>query len=94
MNTVLVMPNLVPPVTTVQQALDYHSRLQALDVSVRYLMTLYLHRAITPDVVPREAHKAGIVGIKSYPQGVTTNSTEGVPLVRRILPRLPGHGGM
>lgn len=71
------MPNLVPPVTTVSAALAYKSRLQALDATVTYLMTLYLHPTITPDVV-REAKKAGIAGIKSYPQGLTTNSESGV----------------
>jgi dihydroorotase len=62
-DTVYVMPNLVPPVTTVKQALDYRERLLALDGSVKYLMTLYLHESITPEVV-REAKKAGIAGIK------------------------------
>ena len=40
-------------------------------------MSLYLHSSITPDVII-EAGKAGIRGVKSYPAGVTTNSTEGV----------------
>lgn len=40
-------------------------------------MTLYLHEKITPAVV-RGAKAQGIVGIKSYPAGVTTNSTSGV----------------
>lgn len=76
-NQVYVMPNLVPPVTTVQMALDYKQRLLALDPSIDYLMTLYLHESITPDVV-RDAKRAGISGIKSYPAGVTTNSASGV----------------
>ncbi|KAM3074682.1 dihydroorotase [Clarireedia jacksonii] len=67
-NTVYVMPNLVPPITTVEAALAYKARLQAIDSRVNYLMTLYLHKDITPEVV-REAKKAGIVGIKSYPAG-------------------------
>lgn len=77
MNTAYVMPNLVPPVTTVAAALDYKSRLQAIDPTVTYLMTLYLHPSVTPDVV-RQAKAAGVVGIKSYPAGVTTNSASGV----------------
>ncbi|RYO91413.1 hypothetical protein DL764_008279 [Monosporascus ibericus] len=40
-------------------------------------MEVYLHESITPEVV-REAKKAGITGIKSYPAGVTTNSSSGV----------------
>lgn len=40
-------------------------------------MSLYLHPTITPDVI-KEAKKAGIAGVKSYPAGVTTNSDSGV----------------
>lgn len=49
--------------TTVAAALAYKERLQAVDPSINYLMTLYLHESITPEVV-REAKKAGIAGIK------------------------------
>lgn len=77
MDTVYVMPNLVPPVTTVSQALAYRDRLRAIDPSITYLMTLFLDESITPDVV-REAKKAGISGVKSYPKGTTTNSAGGV----------------
>ena len=62
-DVVYVMPNLVPPVTTVAAALAYKERLQKIDSSITYMMTLYLHESITPDVV-REAKKAGIAGIK------------------------------
>lgn len=40
-------------------------------------MSLYLCNAITPEVI-REAARAGIRGVKSYPAGVTTNSASGV----------------
>lgn len=70
-------PNLVPPVTTVDRALEYKSRLQAIEPNVNYLMSLYLHESITPETIV-EAKKRGITGVKSYPAGVTTNSTSGV----------------
>ncbi|OAX84144.1 dihydroorotase, homodimeric type [Emergomyces africanus] len=76
-NTVYVMPNLVPPITTVAQALSYKERLQALEPKVTYLMSLYLHPSITPETII-EAKKNGIIGVKSYPAGVTTNSDSGV----------------
>ncbi|TPX08831.1 uncharacterized protein E0L32_009771 [Thyridium curvatum] len=77
-DTVFVMPNLSPrPVVSVQEALDYKRRLQAIDPSVDYLMSLYLHKSITPEVI-REAKRAGIAGVKAYPRGVTTNSEWGV----------------
>ncbi|KKA26179.1 hypothetical protein TD95_003754 [Thielaviopsis punctulata] len=76
-DTVYVMPNLIPPVTTVARALEYKSQLQALELNVNYLMSLYLHKDITPDVI-RAAAAAGVSGVKVYPQGVTTNSDSGV----------------
>ncbi|KLJ10418.1 dihydroorotase, homodimeric type [Blastomyces silverae] len=76
-NTVYVMPNLIPPVTTVAQALSYKERLQTLEPRVTYLMSLYLHPSITPETII-EAKKNGIIGVKSYPAGVTTNSDSGV----------------
>ncbi|KAF2688071.1 Dihydroorotase [Lentithecium fluviatile CBS 122367] len=76
-NQVYVMPNLVPPITTVEQCLAYRARLEAIEPNVEFLMSLYLHESITPEVI-REAKKAGIVGVKSYPAGVTTNSSSGV----------------
>ncbi|KAI0553387.1 dihydroorotase [Xylaria curta] len=76
-DTVFVMPNLQPPITSVAAALEYKSRLQAIEPQVNYLMSLYLHPSVTPDVIA-EAAKAGIAGVKLYPQGVTTNSESGV----------------
>ncbi|RPA86849.1 Dihydroorotase [Ascobolus immersus RN42] len=76
-NLVYVMPNLVPPVTSVARALSYKADLEAIDPSITYLMTLYLCNDVTPEVI-YEAKKAGIAGVKSYPAGVTTNSDAGV----------------
>lgn len=56
-----------------QQCLEYRDRLKAIEPNVEYLMSLYLHEDITPEVI-REAKKAGITGVKSYPAGVTTVS--------------------
>ncbi|KAL7271036.1 dihydroorotase [Rhizina undulata] len=83
---VYVMPNLVPPITTVDQALSYHSRLQAQDPSVTYLMTLYLSPSITPSVIADAAATGKIVGVKSYPKGLTTNSEAGVVSYEQYYP--------
>ncbi|KAL4266443.1 metallo-dependent hydrolases superfamily protein [Pleurotus pulmonarius] len=72
-----VMPNLKPPITTTEQALAYKHDLEKIDPSVHYLMTLYLSPELTPDEI-RKAKRAGIVGVKSYPRGVTTNSDGGI----------------
>lgn len=73
----LAQPNLIPPIDTVEKALTYKKQLQALAPDVNYLMSLYLCNAITPEVI-RDAARAGIRGVKSYPAGVTTNSASGV----------------
>ncbi|OSD04293.1 Dihydroorotase [Trametes coccinea BRFM310] len=72
-----VMPNLKPPITNTEQALLYRAQLQAIDPAVEYLMTLYLSPELTPAEI-RRAARAGIVGVKSYPRGVTTNSEGGI----------------
>lgn len=70
-------PNLIPPVTTVERCLEYKQNLQRLEANIKYLMSLYLHPDVTPETI-RRASKAGITGVKSYPAGVTTNSSSGV----------------
>lgn len=79
------MPNLVPPITTVQHALQYKKQLQDLEPNVTFLMSLYLHPNISPETV-KEAKKAGIAGIKSYPHGVTTHSEDGVMSYEQFYP--------
>ncbi|KAI5805557.1 hypothetical protein DFH27DRAFT_377349 [Peziza echinospora] len=77
-NLVYVMPNLLPPITTVAKATEYHSQLQALSPETTFLMSLYLSPSITADTIA-EAAASGIVhGVKSYPKGLTTNSEGGV----------------
>ena len=70
-------PNLNPPITKTEQAIKYREQLKAIDSNVDYLMTLYLSPDLTPEEV-RKAKEAGIVGVKSYPRGVTTNSDGGI----------------
>lgn len=40
-------------------------------------MSLYLNSDLTPEEI-RKAKEAGIIGVKSYPRGVTTNSDSGI----------------
>jgi dihydroorotase len=78
----IIMPNLKPPVTTVELAQAYQSRIQAqLQVlgidSFTPLMTLYLTDNTSAEEVLK-AKTAGIIGFKLYPAGATTNSDSGV----------------
>ena len=78
----IIMPNLKPPVTTVDLAKAYQGRIQANLHSLGLtdftpLMTLYLTDNTSADEV-RKAKAEGIVGFKLYPAGATTNSDAGV----------------
>ena len=81
----IVMPNLKPPVTTAAQALAYRERIRAaLPAGMVFepLMTLYLTDTLPPDQIAR-ARAAGVVAVKLYPAGATTNSDAGVTDLRR-----------
>ncbi|KAK6880877.1 Dihydroorotase [Candida tropicalis] len=71
-----VMPNLVPPITTKQQVVDYHAKLSKLSPKTTFLMSFYLSKDLTPELI--EECSDLIHGIKCYPAGVTTNSKYGV----------------
>ncbi len=77
----IVMPNLLPPVTTAAAAEAYRGRiLAALPAGAEFtpLMTCYLTDATDPDELER-GHRAGIfTAVKLYPAKATTNSAHGV----------------
>ena len=86
----IVMPNLKPPVTTAAQSLDYRQRiLAALPAGSTFepLMTLYLTDNTPPQEIAR-AKAAGVVALKLYPAGATTNSDAGVTDLRKTYPTL------
>jgi dihydroorotase len=86
----IIMPNLRPPVTTAAQVLQYKARIQAAvpeGVAFEPLMTLYLTDNLPPDEIKR-ARDAGVVAVKLYPAGATTNSDAGVTDLRKTYPTL------
>ena len=86
----IIMPNLRPPVTTAAQAVAYRERiLAAVPEGVKFepLMTLYLTDNLPPDEIKR-AKDAGVVAVKLYPAGATTNSDAGVTDLRKTYPTL------
>jgi len=83
----IVMPNLVPPACTTEQALAYRQRILAArptGSAFEPLMVLYL----TDNTPPEEMRKAKASGLvhaaKLYPAGATTNSSSGVTQIARI----------
>ncbi len=83
----IIMPNLVPPVTTVAAAAAYRDRiLAALPAGRTFtpLMTAYLTDTIDPDEIAA-GHRDGVfTACKLYPAGATTNSAAGVTDIRNI----------
>ena len=81
----IIMPNLKPPVTTAAQAVAYADRIRAAvpaGMAFEPLMTLYLTDNLPADEIAR-AKEAGVVAVKLYPAGATTNSDAGVTDIRK-----------
>lgn len=86
----LVMPNLVPPVMTTENALAYRDRILAArpaGSNFEPVMALYLTDNTDPAEIAR-AKAAGIRAAKLYPAGATTNSASGVTDLNKIYPVL------
>ncbi len=87
----VIMPNLVPAVTTVASALDYRARiLEQLPADTRLepLMTLYLTDSTPIEEIERAAATPEVIGVKLYPAGATTHSDAGVTDLSRLQPIL------
>ncbi|MEO5773979.1 MAG: dihydroorotase [Sphingomicrobium sp.] len=85
----IIMPNLVPPVTSVKAAQAYRDRIIAASgPGFTPLMTCYLTDTADPDELAR-GHEQGVwVAAKLYPAHATTNSAHGVTDIRNIHPAL------
>ncbi len=87
----IVMPNLKPPVTTVELAAGYRDRIfSALPAGTKFkpLMTLYLTDNTSPEEIVR-ASRSGIVhAVKYYPAGATTHSDSGVTELSKAYPAI------
>ncbi len=87
----IVMPNLKPPVATVNAAIEYRQRiLAALPTRMTFdpLMTLYLTPDLSPAIIREATSSEHVYGVKLYPQGATTNSDAGVASLDGLLPTL------
>ena len=90
----IIMPNLVPPVTTVAAAAAYRDRILAARPAgsdFQPLMTCYLTDTTSPDEIEK-GHAEGVwVAAKLYPAGATTNAHHGVTDIvgiSRVLERM------
>jgi dihydroorotase len=92
MGRAIVMPNLVPPVTTVRLAAEYRQRIlraqQGLPRQFDPLMTLYLTDGTDRDTIREAADTSWLAAVKLYPAGATTNSDAGVNSLEALYPVL------
>ncbi len=87
----MIMPNLQPPITSVELALEYHAQiLQSLpsNSSFEPLMSLYLTAETPITEVAKVAACNATQAFKLYPAGATTNSAAGVKNLTSIYPLL------
>lgn len=87
----IIMPNLVPPVTTVEMAAAYRSRILAARPAgsdFEPLMTCYLTDATSPDEIEKGYSEKVWTAAKLYPAGATTNAHHGVTDIKTLRPVL------
>jgi len=83
----IIMPNLAPPVTTVEMAKAYRDRIKAAaDPAHKFtpLMTCYLTDDLAPFEIERGFTEDIFIAAKLYPANATTNSAHGVTDVKNI----------
>jgi dihydroorotase len=85
----IIMPNLVPPVTTAEAAAAYRQRILAVlpaDVRFTPLMTCYLTDATDPGAIAAGFADGSFTAAKLYPAKATTNSAFGVTDITKLTP--------
>lgn len=85
----IVMPNLVPPVTTPAAARTYRERIRAAlprGSDFEPMMTCYLTDATAPEAIEAGFAEGAWIAAKLYPAGATTNAHHGVTDIARLAP--------
>ena len=89
----IVMPNLSPPMTSVEAAKAYRDRIiAAAGPGFTPLMTCYLTDGADPDEIARGFEEGVWIAAKLYPAGATTNSASGVTDIGNISSALDADG--
>ena len=82
---VIVMPNLLPPVTTIKQARDYKERITQNNIyNGNPMMTLYFNKDLQESELRAIKDNPFIYGIKYYPKNATTNSKFGIETIESV----------
>jgi dihydroorotase len=83
----VIMPNLVPPIDTLQRLLEYRAEIVDATAGSGFepFMTLFFRKYSEAELLAARPH---LLGIKLYPAGVTTNSAGGVQHIADAEPTL------
>jgi dihydroorotase len=87
----LVMPNLLPPILSGKDAVNYKKRIEKTIPSNHNfipLMTIYLTEKTDKKDLEQSFNNGIVFGAKLYPAGATTNSDSGVKNIEKIIPLL------
>lgn len=87
----IIMPNLKPAVTTVEEALAYRERIFSVlpdKPEFQPLMTLYLTEKTAINEIEQAAKSDHVYAVKYYPAGATTNAESGVTDIENVYPQL------
>ncbi|WP_031485469.1 dihydroorotase [Maridesulfovibrio frigidus] len=87
----IVMPNLMPPITSVNEAEEYRRRIIAArpeGSNFEPLMTCYLTDATDPEDIRAACAVKAFHAVKLFPAGATTNSDNGVTSIKNVYPVL------
>jgi len=85
----LVMPNLVPPISDVDQVAAYRDQIMSLipaDSCFFPMMALFLTSDTSEDTIAQAAKSEFILAFKLYPAGATTNSEGGIRSIESLYP--------
>lgn len=87
----IIMPNLKPPITTVDAAIAYRNEIMAAlpeESNFQPLMTCYLTDSLESEELRKGKAEGVFTAAKLYPAGATTNSEHGVTDIKNIYPVL------
>jgi len=85
----IVMPNLTPPITSIDAAIAYRERiLAAIPAGQKFtpLMVCYLTDNLDPEVLTQGFAQGVFTAAKLYPANATTNSQHGVSQITNLYP--------
>ena len=81
----VIMPNTIPPITSLEGVLKYKKEILECDNNFTPLMDIFLQNFTEEEIIALKPH---IFGMKFYPDGITTNSDSGINSIEEIYPTL------